>query len=163
MVAQCLLFFLGGLSSVSGTACFMFHELSLNPDIQNRLFAEIESVKKEVNGSLLTYEMIPKMKYLDMVVCEALRRWCPIPYLERVCNSPCTLDCTSDTKLKLNGGDRIYVPTYALHMDEKYFPNPTKFDPDRFSDKNKSFIRAGTYLPFGIEPRKSLNCTFLLF
>lgn len=157
MVAQCLLFFLGGLSSVSGTACFMFHELSLNPDIQSRLFAEIESVKKDQNDSSLTYEMIPKLKYLDMVVCEALRRWCPIPYLEQVCNNPFTLDGTSRTKLKLKAGDRVYVPTYALHMDEKYFPNAIKFDPQRFSDENKRFIRAGTYLPFGIGPRKSLN------
>lgn len=151
MVAQCLTFFLGGLSTVSGTACFMFHELALNPDIQEKLFTEIDSIKKELNGSSLTYEMIPTMKYLDMVVSETLRRWCPIPFLERACNRPYVLENT-DGKVKLQAGDRIFVPTYALHMDDKYFRKPLKFDPQRFSEENKSSIRTGTYLPFGIGP-----------
>lgn len=153
MVAQCLIFFLGGLNTVAGTACFMFHELALNPDIQDKLFAEINTVKKELNGSPLSYETISKMKYLDMVVCETLRRWCPIPFLERTCNRPYVLESNED-KLELQVGDGIFVPTYALHMDEKYFKKPIKFDPERFSDDNKGSIQTGTYLPFGIGPRK---------
>lgn len=153
MVAQCLIFFLGGLNTVSGTACFMFHELALNPDIQDKLFAEINAVKKELNGSPLTYELISKMKYLDMVVCETLRRWCPIPFLERTCNRPYVLENT-EGNVELQVGDGIFVPMYALHMDEKYFPKPIKFDPERFNDENKGSIETGTYLPFGIGPRK---------
>lgn len=156
MVAQCLTFFLAGLNTVSGTACFMFHELALNPDIQEKLFIEVSSIKKELNGSPLTYEMIPKMKYLDMCVNEALRRWCPIPFLERTCNRPYVLE-NADGKVKLQAGDGIYVPTYALHMDDKYFKKPLKFYPERFNEENKSSIRIGTYLPFGIGPNG--NCT----
>lgn len=49
----------------------------------------------------------------------------------------------------------IAFPIHAIHMDEKYFPEPEKFDPERFSDDNKHDIKPGTYLPFGIGPR---NC-----
>lgn len=161
MVAQCLIFFLGGLSTVSKTACFMFHELALNPDIQEKLFVEIDCIKKELNGSPLTYETIPKMKYLDMVVSEALRRWCPIPFLERTCNRPYVLE-NADEKVKLQAGDGIFIPTYALHMDEKYFKKPLKFDPERFSEENRNSIRTGTYLPFGIGSRKSQTFNLIL-
>lgn len=145
-MAQGLVFFVGGLSSVSGIACFMFHELALNPDIQERLFAEINSIKQELNGSTLTFETIPKLKYLDMVVSESLRRWCPIPFLERTCSRPYVLE-NADEKVELQPGDGILVPTYALHMDDKYFHKPLKFDPERFSEENKGSIRTGTYFP----------------
>lgn len=68
IVVQCAKFFLSELNSISTIASFMFHELALNPDIQDKLFAEIDSVKRELNGSPLTYEVIPKLKYLDMVM-----------------------------------------------------------------------------------------------
>lgn len=152
VVGQSLVFILGGLNAIAGTACFMFHELSLNPDIQDTLFAEINGVKNELNGAPLTYESIAKMKYLDMVVCETLRRWCPVPFLERTCTRPYVLE-NNEEKLELQVGDGIFIPTYALHMDEKYFPKPIKFNPERFNDVINGFIRTGTYLPFGIGSR----------
>lgn len=154
MVAQCLIFLIGGLSTLSGTASFMFHELSLNPDIQEKLYREIITVKNELNGASLTYEMLAKLKYLDMVVSETLRRWCPIAFVERKCTRPYTLDNGNGQSVQLRVGDGIFVPIYGIHMDEKYFPKPMKFDPERFSDTNKPSIKTGTYLPFGIGPRK---------
>lgn len=50
----------------------------------------------------------------------------------------------------------IYIPIYALHRDEKYFPDPEKFDPDRFSAENFARIPKGAYLPFGSGPRQCL-------
>lgn len=52
-------------------------------------------------------------------------------------------------------GDMIVIPVAGIHYDSKYFPNPEKFDPDRFSDDNKSSIVPGSFLPFGVGPR---NC-----
>lgn len=163
IIAQCVTFFLGEFNSVSGIACFMFHELALNPDIQDKLFAEIESVKKELNGSPLTYEVIPRLKYLDMVVCETLRRWSPIPLLERTCHQNYVLESANGSKVELQVGDRIFVPIYAIHMDEKYFKKPLKFNPERFHDENKDNIQTGTYLPFGIGPRKSKRKALSIF
>ena len=44
---------------------------------------------------------------------------------------------------------------YALHRDPKYYENPNKFDPERFSDENKHKIDPCAYIPFGTGPR---NC-----
>lgn len=57
--------------------------------------------------------------------------------------------------LRIESGQLCTYSISAIHMDEKYFPNPNKFDPERFSDENKANIQTGAYLPFGVGPR---NC-----
>lgn len=47
----------------------------------------------------------------------------------------------------------VILPVYGLHHDPKHFPNPEKFDPERFSEDNKNNIHKGAYLPFGNGPR----------
>lgn len=53
------------------------------------------------------------------------------------------------TKLMLPKDSRILIPVHSLQNDPKYFPEPEKFKPERFS----ADIRKGTYLPFGDGPR----------
>lgn len=139
----------------------MFHELAINPDIQNKLFTEIVAINNELNTSRLTYEMIPKMKYLDMVVCETLRRWSPTPFMVRTCNHPYVLQNATGEKIDLQIGDGVCIPTYALHMDEKHFPKPIKFDPERFNNENQRLIKPGSYLPFGAGPREYRKLFFI--
>lgn len=73
---------------------------------------------------------------------------------DRRVTKPIVLENSDGTKVLLNVGDGVFIPTYALQMDEKYFPDPEKFDPERFSDANKGNINPGAYLPFGIGPSK---------
>ncbi|KAK9731248.1 Cytochrome P450 [Popillia japonica] len=46
-------------------------------------------------------------------------------------------------------GTPIVVPIMALHYDEKYFPDPARFDPERHIGENKASITKGTFMPFG--------------
>lgn len=50
-------------------------------------------------------------------------------------------------------GDKLYIPTYSLHCDPEYYPDPEVFDPDRFTEENKASRVQGTFLPFGDGPR----------
>lgn len=52
-------------------------------------------------------------------------------------------------------GIQVTIPTIGIHYDPNYFPNPEKFDPERFSEDEKSSIVPGSYMPFGVGPR---NC-----
>jgi cytochrome P450 family 9 len=45
----------------------------------------------------------------------------------------------------------------AIHKDEKYFPNPLKFDPERFSEENIARMNPYVYQPFGSGPRICLG------
>ncbi|RZC39785.1 p450 domain containing protein [Asbolus verrucosus] len=54
------------------------------------------------------------------------------------------------------------MPTYAIHRDSQYFPDPERFNPERFSEENKGNIRPYTYLPFGSGPRNCIGSRFAL-
>lgn len=64
--------------------------------------------------------------------------------------------------IKIEVGQIIGIPIRSIHIDEKYYPDPEKFDPERFSDENKHNIKPGTYLSFGIGPRNCIGKTNLL-
>lgn len=59
--------------------------------------------------------------------------------------------------MKIELGTKITIPISSLHYDEKYFPNPEKYDPERFSEENKESIQKFTYLPFGSGPRMCIG------
>lgn len=149
-----MVFFLGGYKSVSTATSFLAHELAVNPDVQQKLYEEIREYNKYLQNGPLDYSTLTQMKYMDMVIMESLRRWSPGLWVDRVVTKPYVMENTDGTRVQLNVGDGIWIPKYALHMDEQYFADPEKFDPERFNDENKDNICSGTYLPFGIGPRK---------
>ncbi len=57
-------------------------------------------------------------------------------------------------------GALVAFAAEAIHRDEKYWPNPNQFDPDRFTQENKANRNSYAYMPFGIGPR---NCIGLMF
>ena len=59
-------------------------------------------------------------------------------------------------------GDFVGIPTFGFHRDPNYYPDPDKFDPERFSDENKEYIRPYTYMPFGTGPRNCIGSRFAL-
>lgn len=79
---------------------------------------------------------------------ETLRKYPPLPILSRECTKEYKLPGT-DTVLEK--GTPVFIPIMAIQRDEKYYPDPLKFDPDRFNDK--SAITPMTHLPFGDGPR----------
>jgi cytochrome P450 len=63
-----MIFFLAGFETVTRFICFLSHELGVNPEVQEKLRAEIMDVKSQLNGRKLTYEDLQQMKYMDMVI-----------------------------------------------------------------------------------------------
>jgi cytochrome P450 family 9 len=57
-------------------------------------------------------------------------------------------------------GTDVFIPLDDIQNDPKYFPDPERFDPLRFSDDNKSKIVPGSYLPFGMGPRFCIGSRF---
>ncbi len=150
LVAQSMIFFLAGFDTVSTAMCFVGHLLAVNPEVQEKLVREIDDLNEELDGKLPTYENIQSMEYLDMVISECLRVWTPATIIDRQCNKPFVLEDTNSNKVQINVGDGVLVPVHAIHHDAKYFPDPEKFDPERFSKDNRDNILPFTYSPFGI-------------
>ena len=80
---------------------------------------------------------------------------------DRVCAKDFDVD-VDGKKLTIEKGITILSLFYGLHMDPEYFPDPYKFDPERFSEENRRNIDPDTYLPFGIGPRNCIGSRFAL-
>uniref|UniRef100_A0A1S4JSZ5 Uncharacterized protein n=2 Tax=Culex quinquefasciatus TaxID=7176 RepID=A0A1S4JSZ5_CULQU len=162
MIAQCFIFFIAGFDSVSTSVMFAIYELVRNPEVQDKLCVEVLNTRKSLNGKPLTYDALQKMEYLDMVISETLRMWAPAPAIDRLCVRDYELDDGEGLKFTIEKGTCVWFPVHGIHLDPKYFPEPEKFDPERFSDENKQNIVSGTYLPFGVGPRNCIGSRFAL-
>lgn len=148
LVAQAAIFFTGGFETSSTTMAFGLYQLALNPDIQTRLREEIlEGLEK--SAGKITYEMVNSLPYMDAVIMEVLRLYPPLPFLDRLASADYKVP---GSNLVIEKGTPVFVPMIGLHCDPEYFPNPEKFDPERFSEKNKKNVRPFTYMPFGEGP-----------
>ncbi|KAH0814909.1 hypothetical protein GEV33_007883 [Tenebrio molitor] len=163
ITAQALIFFLAGFDSVSSLLCFMSHELAVNQDVQAKLIQEVDDSWNECDGKI-TYENLMSMKYMDMAVSETLRKWPNAIAIDRICTKPYTIEPKSPNEkpLRLEINDNVSISIYALHRDPQYYPDPDRFDPERFSDENKSKMHPYTYIPFGTGPRSCIGSRFAL-
>lgn len=163
ITAQAFIFFLAGFDTSSTLMCYVVHELALNLDMQERLRKEVDRFIEEGNGQI-SYEGLLKMEYMEMVTSEALRKYPPVIFIDRVCVQDFELPPAEagHKHLTVCRDNLVWFPVYALHRDPKYFPDPEKFDPERFSETNRDNIVPYTYIPFGIGPRKCIGNRFAL-
>ncbi|CAH1159589.1 unnamed protein product [Phaedon cochleariae] len=158
VAAQCFGFFAAGFETSATTMTFALLELALNQDIQDELRKEIGMVL-EKHGGELTYDGIMQMSYLDKVIFipETLRKHPPIPGSPRVCNKDFNIP---GTEVVIEKGTRIHIPFQAIHRDPEYYPDPEKFDPERFNEENKAKRHPFAFLPFGEGPRICIGSRF---
>lgn len=166
VAAQAFLFFLAGFETSSTTMSSCLYELARNEEIQNKVREEVVQAFFRNDGKL-TYESLAEMKYLGQtidgerltninniilteLILETLRLYPSVPLIQRVCTKDYNI---VGTDAILEKGTKVFLPVFALQRDPEFYPDPEKFDPDRFSDENKLGRHPFTYLPFGDGPR----------
>lgn len=98
-----------------------------------------------------TFNIINNMKYLERVIKESLRLYPPAAFMGRE---------TSET-IRTHGGytipigTQVFICPFAMHRNPKIYPEPEKFDPDRFLPEQVKSRHSYAYLPFSAGPR---NC-----
>lgn len=97
------------------------------------------------------------MKYMDMVVDEALRMYPPLTRIDR----EASVDYEYEG-IKIKKGQAVVVPIYSLHHDPELYADPEEFIPERFSDENKKSRETVAFLPFGTGPRNCIGMRFAL-
>lgn len=141
---------LAGSDSSSNTVEWAIAELIRHPEIMKRLQAEIDGVVgKERTVSETDIQCMP---YLQAVVKEVFRLYPPAPM-------SIPHQSTEPTKVwgyEIPTGTRMFMNAYAMQRDERFWPNPHTFNPDRFIEHPEIDMKGTHYqfLPFGAGRRK---------
>jgi cytochrome P450 len=152
---QCVTIFLAGHDTTAAGMTWIGWALASHPEIAARAAAEVSAA---LGGRDPTFADLPRLAYVECVVKEALRHYPPaIGVFAR--------QATSDVQIGqwvLPRGSIARVVSYVVHHDERWFPDPDAFDPDRFAAGREEQIPACAYLPFGAGPRMCIGYSFAM-
>lgn len=157
IVAQSVFFLLVGYKNTSNTLAFISYFLAINPLLQDKLRSEIQEAKTSASATSV-YDLAQSIDYLDSVINESVRLCPPIFQMNRSCQEDYDFN-----GVHIPAGMEVIIPTYAIHRDPDAWPNPEKFDPDRFrSDTDDCDRHSYQFLPFGAGPRNCIAMRFAL-
>jgi len=159
LVTQSMMFLFAGYDTTATLLTYAGFSLASYPDVQRQVQEEIDAVL-ERHGGQLTYDAVMEMTYLDRVLSETLRLYSPASRLERESTKDYTLP---GTNVNLPKGTLVQIPVFMVHRDPEHYPDPEKFDPDRFLPEEKEKRHPCAWMPFGSGPRNCIAMRFALF
>ncbi|KAM7414188.1 hypothetical protein PAMA_019147 [Pampus argenteus] len=148
IVGQAFVFLLAGYETSSNTLAFTCYLLAINPECQCKVQEEVDDFLARHESP--DYTNVQELKYLDMVISEALRLYPPGVRFAREIENACVVNGQFLPK-----GATLEIPAGFLHHNPEYWPEPEKFIPERFTPEAKASRHPFVYLPFGAGPR---NC-----
>lgn len=113
------------------------------PEVQRRLYEEIKEAVERNNGESLSISQFNDLPYFDRVLKECLRIYSPVTFISR--------DTTEDMEivgLPVPKGKIVNIHILDVHRDPEYYPDPEKFDPDRFLPEVVAARNPYAYIPF---------------
>ncbi|XP_040175383.1 probable cytochrome P450 4ac1 [Anopheles arabiensis] len=148
-----------GHDTTSAAVIFTLLLLAHSPDVQQRLYEELQEVAQSRTDAddEFTQREYNELRYMDMVLKESLRLYPPVPFISR--------NISEDTMF----GDRLVpkdtlfnVHIFDLHRDPAVFPDPERFDPDRFLPECVAERSPYAYVPFSAGPRNCIGQRFAI-
>lgn len=160
LVAQAVLFYVAGYDTTANLINYFLYEMAINQSVQEKLQQELDRMTDDAEN---LYEAMQDLEYLDMCISEVLRLWPLVGASDRRSVTMYDFGPTyegSENKLIAPAGIHVWIPIYSIHRDEKYWPEPNRCIPERFSSERKGDIVPYTYLPFGTGPRHCIGSRF---
>lgn len=156
IAAQTFIFFLAGSETSSTTMSFALYELAKNQEIQEKLRADVNNTIDQFDGKM-TYECFMAMTYVEKVIKETLRKY---PVITNLVRKSVNAYPTSNPKFVIPANSMILFPVDAIHHDPEIYPDPEKYDPERFTPEEIQKRHPCSWLPFGEGPRHCVGLRF---
>jgi len=149
--------FLAGHETVANALTWTFYLLSQNPKEEELLHQEIDSVLDDNSNenSVPTIKEISKLEYTERVFAESMRLYPPAWAIGRQAINNCKIG-----KYTIPAGSSILMSQYLMHRNPRYFPQPQRFDPERWTPQEKARRPRFSYFPFGGGPRSCIGESF---
>lgn len=144
--------FLAGYETVANALSWTWLLLGQNPQAEAKLHAELDSA---LGDRLPTLEDMPRLPYTEMVVAESMRLYPPAWAMGR--------QATQEIEIgpyRVPKGTFFFFSQYIVQRNPKYFPDPLRFDPERFTPEAKAGRPKFAYFPFGGGGRQCIGESF---
>lgn len=143
-----------GFETTANTLAFVFWLLGRHPEVEEQLHAEVDGA---LAGRTATPADLDGLPYTRRVISEVLRLYPAGWFFTRV--------TTTDTTLagrQLPAGTALLYSAYLLHHQPEVFPEPERFDPDRWLGHSGDSLPRGALVPFGGGNRKCIGEEYAL-
>jgi cytochrome P450 len=145
---------LAGHETTALTLSWAWYLLIQHPEVEKRLHEELDVA---LGGRLPTAGDLAKLPYTDKVIREALRLYPPAWRIGRTAGEPLNVG-----DYVLPAGANILMSQWVTHRDERWFPNPERFNPDRWDAESTAKLPRLAYFPFGGGPRVCIGAGFAM-
>ena len=135
--------FFAGHHTAAACLTWTLYLLATHPGIHRRLLAEVDDV---LAGGLPTLADLPRLTYTTQVIQESMRLYPPAWALF-------AREATQDVEIggyTLPRGSWVFMYPWVLHRDQRFFPKPLEFRPERFAPGQVEKLPTGAYIPFGL-------------
>ncbi len=140
-----------GTETVASTLSWAFYEIARHPEVEKRLLAELDSV---VGDRPVTFEDVARLTYTRQVLDEAVRLH-GVTLLMRRTMVPVELGGVT-----VPAGTEVAFSLYALLRDPEHYPEPGRFDPDRWLPERRATLPREAFIPFGAGSRQCIGDAF---
>ncbi len=144
--------FLAGYETVANALAWTWLLLAQNPEAEAKMHAEIDSV---LGGRLPTLADVPQLRYTEMVLSESMRLYPPAWAMGRQATRAIELG-----PYRLPAGTYFFFSQYIMQRTPEHFPDPLRFDPERFTPEAKAARPKFAYFPFGGGSRQCIGESF---
>ena len=142
--------YVAGLDTVANTTAAIVYAVLKHPDVLARIHAEVDALF--ATGSIDEDDLFKKIPSLQGAIMETMRLY-PIAVAQM---RTATKDFMFQGHL-IPKDELLYVGTSVPHFMEEYYPDPTKFDIDRFQKPRAEHLQPGAYSPYGRGPHTCLG------
>ncbi len=139
---EALTILLAGHETTANALTFALWCVARHTDVQARMAAEVLAICGNRQPEAADY---PRLEYCTMVYAESMRLYPPAWVVARTA----TEDYTMRTGERIPRGAHLIISQMVVHHDERWWPEPTRFDPERFTPQAKAARPRFAYFPFG--------------
>jgi cytochrome P450 len=138
---EALTLFIAGHETTANALSWTWYLLSQHPEVERRLHQEIDAVLGDRAPELAD---VPNLRYAEMILSEALRLYPPAWAIGRMAKSSFELG-----GIEIPAKSICILSPYLVHRDARWFPDPQKFDPERWTPEARESRPKFAYFPFG--------------
>jgi cytochrome P450 len=143
---------LAGHETTANALAWTWYLLSQSPDVEAKLHSEVE---RTLDDRLPTVADIPALPFVEHVVTEAMRLYPPAWLIGRRAIEPYPIGGYVAPARAI-----FLMSPWVMHRDPRFFPEPERFHPDRWTAEFKATLPKFAYFPFGGGPRQCIGESF---